>query len=100
MKEFLATLTQRGQVTVPVEVRRVLGIRPREKVAFTIDGDQVCLGPATFTLESAYGSVKPLNTPEDFDRMIAEAMEEHAGELVGEMKKPSKPQLPRPVRRK
>jgi antitoxin PrlF len=100
VKVILATLTEGGQVTVPVEVRRVLGIKPREKVAFTIEGDQVRLAPATFTLESAYGSVKPHYTPEDFGTMIAEAMDGHADEVVGEMTKPSSPEKPRPARRK
>ena len=85
MIEIIATLTQRGQVTVPVEVQRALGIMPRQKVAFTIDGNQVRLAPVAFTLESAYGSVTPLHRPEDFDTMIAEAMEDHADQVVREM---------------
>ena len=35
MKELLTTVTKRGQVTVPAEVRRLLGIKPYDKVAFT-----------------------------------------------------------------
>jgi AbrB family looped-hinge helix DNA binding protein len=87
MKEILATLTSRGQVTVPAEVRRVLGLKPNEKIAFTIDDDQVRLRPAKFTLESAYRSVTPLNRPEDFDRMIQEAMEDHADEVQAELQR-------------
>lgn len=85
MKEILATITGRGQVTVPAEVRRVLGVKPRDKIAFAIKGRQVRLLPAKFTLESAYGSVTPRTTPEDFKKMIREAMDEHAHEVVHEM---------------
>jgi antitoxin PrlF len=85
MKEILATITQRGQVTVPAEVRRLLGVKPRGKVAFAIEGNLVRLLPAKFTLESAYGSVTPLHRPENFEEMIQEAMEEHADEVVSEM---------------
>ncbi len=53
MKEIVTTVTQRGQVTLPAEVRRLLGIKPREKVAFRIDGNEVRLAPASFTLETA-----------------------------------------------
>ena len=60
MKQLLTTVTKRGQVTVPAEVRRLLGIRPYDKVAFTIDGDEVRLRPVEFTLETAFGSVPPL----------------------------------------
>lgn len=85
MKEIPATLTRRGQVTVPAEVRRLLGVKPREKVVFRIEGDQVRLAPARFTLESAYSSVTPRHRPEDFKKMIREAMEQHADEVVAEM---------------
>jgi antitoxin PrlF len=78
MKEIVTSLTQRGQVTVPAEVRRLLGLRARDKVAFAIDNDQVRLVPATFTLESAYGSVTPRNRPEDFKAVSRVVREERA----------------------
>ena len=59
MKEVLTTLTQRGQVTVPAEVRRILHLKPNDKVAFRIEDDQVRLVPVKFTVETAFGSVKP-----------------------------------------
>lgn len=83
MKEIIATVTQRAQVALPADVRRVLGIKPRDKVVFAIEGDQVRLVPARFTLESGY--VTPRKRPEDFKRHIREAMEEHADEVVQEM---------------
>lgn len=52
-KEILATLTQRGQVTVPAEVRRLLAVKPREKVAFRIENGQVQLVSAEFSLIEA-----------------------------------------------
>ena len=67
MKKITTTTTQRGQVTIPAEVRRVLGLKPRDKVAFTIEGTEVRLIPASYALESAYGSLKPDKRPEDFD---------------------------------
>ena len=36
MKEYAATVTQRSQVTLPAEVRRLLGIKARDK------GPEVC----------------------------------------------------------
>ena len=89
MKEIVATVTQRSQVTIPAEVRRVLGIKPRDKVAFEIDNnDQVRLVPARFTLESAYGSVKSMATPEEFEDVSSAAKEEHAKEAVRKMRRP------------
>ena len=78
MKELLATMTKRGQVTVPAEVRRLLGLKPYQKVAFTIEDNQVSLRPARFTLESAYQSVPPLKQPLSDEEMSRIAKEERA----------------------
>src|SRR5450759_1814909 len=51
MKEFLTTVTQRGQVTIPAEVRRLLGAKTGDKVAFQVEEGQVRLAPASMTLE-------------------------------------------------
>lgn len=85
MKEILATITQRGQVTIPAEVRRLLGTKTGDKVAFQIEGTEVRLAPAAMTLESAYGSVKPVAHPEDFARIEEAAKEEHVARTLAKM---------------
>ena len=82
MKTIVTTVTQRGQVTIPAEVRRLLKLGPRSKVTFEIDGNEVRLHPATFTLESAFGSVEPLHRPEDFKAISQEAKEAHVDRTV------------------
>jgi len=42
--------------------------------------------PPVMSLEEAFGSVTPLNQPEDFDALREAAMEEHAQDVVEEMK--------------
>ena len=76
MKEMTTTVTQRGQVTIPAQVRRLLGVKPRDKVSFTIEDTHVHLARASFTLESAYGSVKPSHRPEDFKKLSRAAKED------------------------
>ncbi len=85
MKEITASITQRGQVTIPAEVRRLLGIKPRGKVTFRIEADQVRLVPPAFTLETAYGSVTPLEKPEDFEKISRAVKEERARRVIGRM---------------
>ncbi len=86
MKEITTTTTQRNQVTIPVEVRRLLGLKPGDKVAFTIeDGGKVRLAAASFTLESAYGSVKPSTSPEDFDEVSRSAKDAKAEDTALEL---------------
>lgn len=82
MKEFLTTVTQRAQVTIPAEVRRLLGAKTGDKVAFQVEEGQVRLAPASMTLESAYRSVKPVGRPEDFKRVEREAKQEHVSREV------------------
>lgn len=86
MKEVISTVTEKGQVTIPAEVRKRLGISRGEKVAFLIEGDDVRLKPVRFTLESVFGSVPALPSREtdDFEDQIEEAMEEETDRIVGE----------------
>jgi len=87
MKEILTTITKKGQVTIPVEIRRLLGFKAKDKVAFRIDGDNVQLAPAKYNLETVYGAVKPLNKPEDFKKLKQTAIKEHVKKVTEEMKK-------------
>lgn len=36
MREFLSTVTSRGRVTIPAEIRRRLGLRTGDKVGFVL----------------------------------------------------------------
>jgi len=79
-----ATVTSQGQVTIPAEVRRHLGLTKRGKVTFLIDDEGVRLVPPRYTFESARGAVPPLpGTSADFDREIEEAMAEEADRKLG-----------------
>ncbi len=85
MKEIVASITERGQVTVPAEVRRLLGTGPHDKIVFEIDGEQVRLKRPAFTLETAFASVKPLGNEGDFKSIIREAKEDRAERTVREL---------------
>ena len=88
MRERVSTLTRKGQVTIPVEVRRHLGLNPADKVAFVIAGDgKVELRPARHTLESVFGSVPALVGREtvDAEDQIQDAMDGEAERIVGQM---------------
>ncbi len=39
MKEIISSITSKGQVTIPVEVRRHLGVTVNDKIAFVIDSE-------------------------------------------------------------
>ena len=75
MLEIETTVTQKGQVTIPAEVRKALGLKPHDKVTFELEGDVAKIKRATSKVRRWYGAVKPIERPEDF-RKIREEFEE------------------------
>ena len=67
-----ATLTSKGQVTIPAEVRRRLGLRPGDHIGFVIDGDEVRLVRKENNIEAAFGICKPDTSVslEEMDQII------------------------------
>jgi bifunctional DNA-binding transcriptional regulator/antitoxin component of YhaV-PrlF toxin-antitoxin module len=60
-----SALSRNGGVTVPVEIRRVLGLRPNDLVLFEVFGAVAVLRRAPSTLDRLCGSVAPLKQFED-----------------------------------
>ncbi|MGE3597023.1 MAG: AbrB/MazE/SpoVT family DNA-binding domain-containing protein [Dehalococcoidia bacterium] len=86
MKELVATLTERGQVTIPSEVRDLLGLKPRDQVVFAIDDGQVRLKPVRFTLDSTFQSVPSLPAGVEIDDTIGIANDERAARDARKMR--------------
>ena len=84
MREYLSSISSKGQITLPADIRRLLGLESTDKVSVIVTEDgTVILRRPKFTLESVFGSVPSLpNQSADFEREIEEAMEERAAELV------------------
>lgn len=88
MKEILSTVTQRGQVTLPAEVRRLLGVGPKDKVAFTIEDGRVGVVPARLSLKAVFGSVRPATSTEDLQAISRAAKEEKAERELEKWRQP------------
>ncbi len=63
MKEIISTITSKGQVTIPAEVRKYLGVTATDKIAFVIDDQgtvrlRVPRYPTIASLRGAAGSLK------------------------------------------
>jgi antitoxin PrlF len=85
MQHYYTTLTERGQVTLPSEIRRKLGVKPKQKVHFEVDGDSIRIVPLEFTLESIRGMAPPLSEPKSIEEIFDIAGEEHARHVIDEM---------------
>lgn len=83
MKEQLTTMTRKGQITVPAEIRRALRLNIGDRVAVSLDeedgGLHANLRPAQSVADTTFGSVKARKSPENF-RQLREAFMNHATE--------------------
>ena len=86
MKQVIATITSKGQLTLPAEVRRHLGVATRDKVVFVIDEDgTVRLEPAPYpTIASLRGAAGSLPQPLPWKRMVEIAREDYVLDEYGE----------------
>ena len=84
-QEHLGTITQKGQVTIPLAVRKLLGVKPYDRVTFRVTEGRVELLPAHLTLETAFGAVRPRSRPEHWETVRHQAREERARRRVGKM---------------
>jgi AbrB family looped-hinge helix DNA binding protein len=78
MREIVATVTRRGQVTVPAEIRRILGAKAGDKLAFVIDEThgQITLRvpryPDVASLRGAAGKLPTAMRPERVRKIARE----------------------------
>ena len=59
------TITQKGQVTIPIEIRKLLNLKRGDQVKFIVGAKkQVKIKPSKrFSIMSLYGSLKPRVKP-------------------------------------
>ena len=64
-QEIVMTVTSKGQVTIPAEVRRVLGIKKHQKIALVINraGEVRLKIPRYPSIDSIVGKAGRLNRP-------------------------------------
>jgi len=78
MKEIVSTISSKGQVTIPVEVRRRLGLSTNDKIAFVLedDGEVKLAVPHYPTVASLRGAAGSLPVPVPWPEMRDAAREE------------------------
>lgn len=84
MKEVVATITSKGQVTIPIEVRQTLGLHTGDKVAFTVEESQVQLrktgGSVVAATAGAFKGRLPAKTAAELRVAAEEAIAEETEE--------------------
>lgn len=85
---FTSSLTRKGQVTIPVEIRRQLGLRQGDKVAFVQDGDAITVQRALSVTDHTAGALRryrhtPAPAPQEEREAFAQAVADEVAERLG-----------------
>ena len=76
-----SSITQKGQVTIPLEIRKAMGLKTGEKVEFVSDGLRVFLQPArkgSNPFSSYEGRLKGHSkTKKDINKWLAELRDDN-----------------------
>lgn len=78
-----ATLTSKGQITIPKAVRDSLNLRTGDRVAFVVRGDaEAILKPVTKSVDEVFGRLHSANQPrrsvEEMKSAVAKRMRNRA----------------------
>lgn len=76
MSRYTSTVTSKGQVTIPSELRRTIGIEPRDRVDIELVDGEIRISPSSSGILAGYGAVKPRTKPEDFRTIRREVVDE------------------------
>ncbi len=85
MKQHVSTLTRKGQVTIPAEIRRALDLKEGDKVAFELEDGQVRLAPQGSIAEQTAGMFKTGEPPLSAEELRAAAEQAIAEAAVKRM---------------
>ena len=88
MRELLTVVTRKGQITVPAEIRRELGIREGDKLAVSIADPaqrQVRVRPVRSVAELTFGSLTPSGPAQDASEQRREFEDAAAEEVIAEL---------------
>ena len=79
--DLVTNVTTKGQVTVPIEVRKILGLKPGDRVLFSVD-DGVVHVTRVLSLDEVAGSAPALSPPRTWSEIQAIVAEERAEEYL------------------
>jgi AbrB family looped-hinge helix DNA binding protein len=65
----ISTLTSKGQVTIPKEIRDALGLKVHDRVNFIERNGEIVIKPLKGNILDLKGSVKPKKRPENFEEV-------------------------------
>lgn len=83
--EYQRLVTEKGTVTIRVEVRRLLRIKPRGRVTLRVISGKKVERRAPLSLAATFASVRPKRRPLDFKPTRDEAVDEPVQKVIRKM---------------
>jgi antitoxin PrlF len=78
-----ASVTSKGQITIPKAIRELLQVKTGDRVDFIVQGDSVVLRPGTLDLGTLRGLLhRPGRKPVSLEEMDAAIAKAHSGGRV------------------
>jgi AbrB family looped-hinge helix DNA binding protein len=74
MSVQVVTMSTKGQIVIPAEIRNELGIEPGSRISISVEGSRIVLRPMLKVIEELCGITK--GGPSMADELIAERQEE------------------------
>jgi AbrB family looped-hinge helix DNA binding protein len=71
---MVTTVSTKGQLVIPAEIRERLGIEPGAKIAISVEGSRIVLQPVNQRIDELYGIFRSDRSL--VDELIAERREE------------------------
>lgn len=85
MSELMTVVTRKGQITIPVEIRRALDLKEGDKVVVVLQGDEARIraaGSVVARTEGLFNTRKPPLTAEDLRAAGEQAIAEDVVERL------------------
>jgi AbrB family looped-hinge helix DNA binding protein len=79
-----SSVSPKGQVTIPAEIRRLLGVKPKDRIAFEVVAGDVRIKQAPSALDEIYQSVPALAQPRTWQEIKDTVREEQAQQAARE----------------
>jgi len=78
----VSVLTKKWQTTIPKDVRNLLGLKPKDKIFYLIEGERVVLKPLKGNILDLRGSVNTKEKPIDFQKLRDNTRKKAAQRIV------------------
>jgi AbrB family looped-hinge helix DNA binding protein len=83
----IATITSKGQITIPKEVRQALQVKENDQLLFTIEGDRAVVTPLRRRPLTSFRGALPATRPYPGMEAIREELHRELGERIAKGEK-------------